>query len=72
MVPKLDLDNGVLGDEEEEESMDDNSMQAALAKALGVKHPKEVVTVDIAKELEELHLSVCGCVPFCWLVSKLF
>ena len=59
-----DSDNGELSDSDE---VDDNTMQAALLKALGVKHPKEYVSIDIGKQLDELHLSVCRRVLFCLL-----
>ena len=64
-------DNGEISDSDE---ADDNTMQAALLKALGVKHPKEYVSVDIGKQLDELHLSVCRRVLLCklaWLAGPL-
>ena len=65
-VPAQDVDDGELCPSDSEE-VDDNVMQAALLKALGVKHPKEYVSVDIGKQLDELHLSVCRCALLCKL-----
>ena len=61
-VNAVSLEAGVASDEGEGDA-DDATVQAALLKALGVKHPKEFVAVDMAKELEDLKLSVCVACP---------
>lgn len=56
-VNAVSIEAGLASDEAEDDASD-AVVQAALLKALGVKHPKEFVAVDMAKELEELKLSV--------------